>query len=249
MEFYNRIIELNAQVQKRLSEGESLPRRERERLARRREILDGGRHLFARKGYHMTTLDDVAEAVELGKATLYSYFDSKERLFESVLEDAFIAMQMIGEEALLAEGSIEERIRDFIGAELLHFFRHPSTLRLMMSEAHQLRGRNPMLKLMPQLIRLIADQITEAQRQGEVLPHANALDLAVMLFNMLQGQLMSRIYKSVIADMDSEEVKVLDERVAGAFRELDPATIETIVISVTDLICTVYFTGIKVPIA
>src|SRR4051812_7821474 len=173
MEFYNRIVELNACVLAPGADAEALPRRERERLGRRREILQAGRHIFARKGYHMATLDDVAEAVELGKATLYSYFDSKELLFESVLDDAFSAMMLLGEAALLGEGSFEERIRMFIALELLHFFRHPSTHRLMMSEAHQLRGRNPLLRLMPQLIRLIADQIAAAQKRGEVLERAN----------------------------------------------------------------------------
>jgi AcrR family transcriptional regulator len=246
MEFYKRIIELNARVLAPAADAAVPPRRERERLARRREILDAGRHIFARKGYHMATLDDVAEAVELGKATLYSYFDSKELLFESVLADAFEAMMQLGRAALLDEGTFEERIRTFIASELLHFFRHPSTLRLMMSEAHQLRGRNPLLRLMPQLIALIAEQVADAQKRGEVLPKANAMDLAVMLFNMLNGQLMSRIYKSLIADAGRSDGPLDDERVAGAFCELDPATIETLVTSVTDLIFTVYFDGIRV---
>lgn len=223
----------------------SLPRRERERLARHREILEAGRTIFAKKGYHVATLEDVAEAVELGKATLYSYFDSKERLFESVLKDGFAAMKAIGESALRSPGGFEERIRMLVAGELYYFFHHPSNLRLMLSEAHQLRARNPIFHLMPQFLHRIAAEIGEAQARGEILKRANSLDLAVMLVNMIHGQFMSRIYRHLAADQSLISNEQIDERVIATLKVVDPATIETLVLSKTDLIFTVFFEGIR----
>jgi AcrR family transcriptional regulator len=47
-------------------------RRERERLARRREILEAARKVFAARGYEGSTLDEVAREAEFAKGTLYS---------------------------------------------------------------------------------------------------------------------------------------------------------------------------------
>ena len=245
MEYYSQILNLTVHGLAPKGELEKLPRRERERLARRGEIVVAGRNVFARKGYHDATLDDVAEAVELGKATLYSYFDSKELLFEAVIDDSFTAMRAIGESALFRPGTFEQRIRLFIAAEMDFFFRHPSSLRLMMSESHQLRGRNPMLTRMPVLIHTMADAIREAQTSGEILPGADPLDLAGLLMNMMYGRVMSRIYKSLRNSGGVTDCSYDDDRIAEVFKELAPQDLEERVRNATDLVFTVFFSGIR----
>ncbi|NNE70602.1 MAG: helix-turn-helix transcriptional regulator, partial [Rhodothermales bacterium] len=47
-------------------------RRERERLARRREILDAARTVFAERGFVGATLEEIASRAEFGKGTLYN---------------------------------------------------------------------------------------------------------------------------------------------------------------------------------
>ena len=89
-----------------------LPRKERERLARRQAILRAARQVFAEKGYTLATLDEIAERAEFGKGTLYNYFDSKEGLFTaamaSLLEDIRdIADQIGGDELGLRESLVE----------------------------------------------------------------------------------------------------------------------------------------------
>lgn len=48
--------------------------------SREQEILDAARKLFRQKGYYATTMQDIAEAVGLQKASLYHYIRSKEAL-------------------------------------------------------------------------------------------------------------------------------------------------------------------------
>ncbi len=59
-------------------------RKEREREARKKEILDAALKLFSRKGYEETSMDEIAERAELSKGILYYYFHSKEELFYEV---------------------------------------------------------------------------------------------------------------------------------------------------------------------
>lgn len=60
-------------------------RREREKEARRELILDVAKSLFEEKGFHDTTVDDIADAAELGKGTIYSYYSSKESIYFALL--------------------------------------------------------------------------------------------------------------------------------------------------------------------
>ena len=68
---------------------EKLSRRERERLARRNDILAAARKVFAAKGYDRATLDEIAGEAEFAKGTLYGYFDNKLDLFISLIKEEF----------------------------------------------------------------------------------------------------------------------------------------------------------------
>ncbi|NCC26054.1 MAG: TetR/AcrR family transcriptional regulator, partial [Deltaproteobacteria bacterium] len=56
-------------------------RRERERLRQRQDILAGALALFAEKGYHNVSMQEIAERTEFATGTLYKFFPSKEDLY------------------------------------------------------------------------------------------------------------------------------------------------------------------------
>jgi AcrR family transcriptional regulator len=52
----------------------------------RNAILDSAHDLFSERGFHATTLTDIAELAGTGVSSLYSYFPSKIHLFYAVFE-------------------------------------------------------------------------------------------------------------------------------------------------------------------
>lgn len=64
----------------------SLPRRERQRLDRRRYVLEAAETVFARRGYHETSMEEIARAAEYATGTVYLYFKSKEELYAALFE-------------------------------------------------------------------------------------------------------------------------------------------------------------------
>src|ERR1700687_2633793 len=56
------------------------------------EILEAAKQVFARKGFHDATMDDVAEEAGVAKGTLYLYFRSKREIFVESLRQGFIAL-------------------------------------------------------------------------------------------------------------------------------------------------------------
>lgn len=69
-----------------LEKNKNLTRKERERLLKRFEILDAAASLFAEKGYDKTKLEDIAEAAEFGKGTIYNYFENKENIYVEIID-------------------------------------------------------------------------------------------------------------------------------------------------------------------
>jgi AcrR family transcriptional regulator len=53
---------------------------------RKEAILQQARHLFATKGYAETSMDDIARANHIQKASLYHYFKSKQKILEEMIE-------------------------------------------------------------------------------------------------------------------------------------------------------------------
>ena len=52
----------------------------------RDKLMDVARQLFAKKGIENTTMADIATASERGRRTVYSYFASKQEIYNSILE-------------------------------------------------------------------------------------------------------------------------------------------------------------------
>jgi AcrR family transcriptional regulator len=55
--------------------------------AKRRQIIEGARAAFMASGFDATSMGEIARRADVSKGTLYVYFDSKERLFEAIVED------------------------------------------------------------------------------------------------------------------------------------------------------------------
>ena len=59
-----------------------------ENTAKRRQILDGARKVFLEQGFDGASVNDIVRETGVSKGTIYAYFPSKERLFETlVFED------------------------------------------------------------------------------------------------------------------------------------------------------------------
>lgn len=54
----------------------------------RDDILEAAAQIFSQKGYHGTSMQDIAEAVSLQKASLYHHVSSKQEILVAILDQA-----------------------------------------------------------------------------------------------------------------------------------------------------------------
>jgi AcrR family transcriptional regulator len=90
----------------------------RKRQRRIKEILRVAAEVLAEKGYYNTGLEEIADRLDLAKASLYHYFDSKEALLTACL--ATVAEEAITRLGAIAggPGTAAERLRRLIIEQL-----------------------------------------------------------------------------------------------------------------------------------
>jgi AcrR family transcriptional regulator len=105
-------------------------RMERERLQRRRAIIDVAEEAFAREGYERTMVDQIALEAGYTKATIYNYFESKDDLFMAVASRAFEHLYRIMENTL-SEPDTQYELRSLGDAYLAFATQYPKHAEMM----------------------------------------------------------------------------------------------------------------------
>ena len=77
----------------------------------RNEILDASAQIFSQKGYHGTSMQDIALAVNLQKASLYHHVSSKQEILFDLLNRGLDILIARVEEAVDEPGSPDKRLR------------------------------------------------------------------------------------------------------------------------------------------
>jgi AcrR family transcriptional regulator len=95
-------------------------RKERERTAREELILDHAQRLLLRDGFQNLNLDELAEAVEYSKGTLYLHFKTKEDIALAVVTRALHERADFFERAAKFQGRSREKVRA-VGFACCHF--------------------------------------------------------------------------------------------------------------------------------
>jgi AcrR family transcriptional regulator len=94
---------------------------------KRRQVVDAAQTLFLAHGYGAVSMDAVARAAGVSKATLYAYFDSKDQLFGTIVAER-------GVSAGLDESLFPAQVADLrdalrrIGQNVLRFMLRERTL-------------------------------------------------------------------------------------------------------------------------
>ena len=101
-------------------------------VQRRRRILDVAADLFAARGYHSTSVGEIAAAAGITKPVLYDHFTSKRRLFVELMESIRDELTSRGAAAMSADAPIEVRIRAAVEAFFDYVEERPAAARVLL---------------------------------------------------------------------------------------------------------------------
>jgi len=113
---------------------EHLPRKERERLRHKQEILNTALRLFSEQGFHNVSMQQIAEASEFSVGTLYNFFNSKETLFEELINSCGETIIETLVAIMDSPGTEVERLTNFIRYACTLLEEHAQFIKLYVSE-------------------------------------------------------------------------------------------------------------------
>jgi AcrR family transcriptional regulator len=112
---------------------ETPSRRKREAEARRREILEAAARVFARRGFHAATIAEVAAEAGAAVGSIYLYFNTKEDLYFSLVDDKVEELLSFLQAELARAPTALGKLRRLVVAELEFFDRNGEFLRIYLS--------------------------------------------------------------------------------------------------------------------
>ena len=165
---------------------------------RRDEIMAAAKKVFARNGFHATTIGDIAKQAELAYGSVYQYFDSKEDLFQALMSAEGYALRTHIAVALAKSGERPDRswepFRASVQATFEFFEADKATTKLLFRDAYALDRRfdQHLGSIYERFIDDTAALITAAQERGEVLaapPKLVAYTLTALIGHMAHRRL------------------------------------------------------------
>ncbi|KVW94194.1 TetR/AcrR family transcriptional regulator [Thiobacillus denitrificans] len=155
--------------------------------------LDAAMQVFWRNGYENTSMQDLLEAMQISKSSLYQAFGGKQALFERCM--ARYGDYMIGalRDALLASPSGLGFVRQFLEG-VLDEARGVCEVRgcLVLNTANEFARRNPQIAEavshgLNRFHGVLLAAVERAQQEGDIPPERNAVMLATYLVSSMSG--------------------------------------------------------------
>jgi AcrR family transcriptional regulator len=148
--------------------------------------------VFERKGFRDSTIDDVAEAAGIARATLYRYADSKQHLLDMIVDAVQDDMTAGLDVALRSDGTPRQRLRRFVDAHAKAFLDNRIFYGIVYTEEKYLseRGRGAFRAW----ARSRTDDFTELVQENLASRHTGATLDAAFVSNALLSML-SMLYR------------------------------------------------------
>ena len=115
-----------------------------EKEGRRADILAAAKKVFARNGYHGTTIAEIAKTAKLSYGSIYWYFDSKDALFHELMESEAAALRRHVTEALTTTptaGAPDAPFRAAVRATFEFFESDRALVKLLFRDSYSLGDR------------------------------------------------------------------------------------------------------------
>ncbi len=164
---------------------------EKIRESSRAEILNAALELFARNGFHATSISQIAEKAGISKGLMYNYFNSKDDLLKNIIDNGF---QQLSEMMLDVGQKSEpcEVLEDIIHHSIGHIKKNLTYWQLFMALIIQSGVQKDVEKMMISFRNEAISQLSQIfQAMEEKDPKMKAFILGTLLdgigFNMISA--------------------------------------------------------------
>lgn len=175
------------------------------------QIMDAVVEIIDREGVKKLTMSKVAEQAGIAKGTLYRYFDNKDDLIDSTIQNSLEPLIMAQQEIIESDRSPDQKLKDIISFQLAFFEEHKHYFRVLTYE-HQ-RSQDPKKRFIDNKYQQFLQRIAEVIQEGieeELFKALNPQLLAVAFMETLIGVTMQLILKEEECDLKEARQTIID---------------------------------------
>jgi len=190
---------------------------------RRATIITVAKHLFAHAGFHGVSIDDIVSEVGVSPAILYRHFESKEELYQAVLQE-FSATRESYIEAVVADDiGFEQVLRGMTTVFVSSIINHPDMLKMEMHSQldDSSASQDFFLNRWKSFTDYIEFSLNELQALGKIKP-INAQAAALMYQGMIREVLILKCMQRSDRLKDTPIALLVDEIITLFMKIVEP---------------------------
>ncbi|OJU66839.1 MAG: TetR family transcriptional regulator [Rhizobiales bacterium 63-7] len=189
----------------------------RDAEATKARILEAAKKEFAKNGLGGARVDDIAEKAKANKRMIYHYFESKEGLFQTVLEEAYLDIRSAEQKLNLEDLDPTTALERLVRFTWEYYLRNPEFLTLVNSEnlhrAKHLKKSEIVKSSSRKLVGMVSDILERGVKAGVFRHGIDPVQLNITIAAVGYYYLTNRFTGSIIYERDLMAKEALEERI------------------------------------
>jgi AcrR family transcriptional regulator len=193
---------------------ETRSRAELAKAERREQILRVARDVFAKRGYHQATIDDIVARAGVARGTFYLYFDDKRAVFAELIDRFALQLTQAIQRIVTDDPTLPvvEQVRDNIRVILRTCLVERAMTKILFTDA---AGVDPAFdRKLATFYDTVVQLLTESLKDGQALGIVDDGEPRVLAYLTL-GALKELLYQAVTLGFAEETADVLTQQMYG----------------------------------
>ena len=189
----------------------------RDAEATKARILEAAKKEFAKNGLGGARVDDIAEKAKANKRMIYHYFESKEGLFQTVLEEVYLDIRSAEQKLHLEDLDPIAALEKLVRFTWEYYLKNPEFLTLVNSEnlhrAKHLKKSEIVKASSRKLVSMVSSILERGVKAGVFREGVDPVQLNITIAAVGYYYLTNRFTGSIIYDRDLMAKDALEDRI------------------------------------
>ena len=182
----------------------------------RRRLLNAAKAEFAKNGLGGARVDEISERAQANKRMLYHYFGSKDDLFQTVLEQAYLDIRNAEQKLQLDSLEPRQALETLVRFTWTYYLKNPEFLTLVNSEnlhrARHLKKSEAIKVVSRRFVNMVAKILDRGVEAGVFRPGVDPVQLNITIEAFGYYDHTNRFTGAIVFERDLMAPEALEER-------------------------------------
>jgi AcrR family transcriptional regulator len=184
----------------------------------RRRLLQAAKAEFAKNGLGGARVDEISDRAKANKRMLYHYFGSKDDLFQTVLEQAYLDIRNAEQKLQLDSLEPKRALETLVRFTWNYYIKNPEFITLVNSEnlhrARHLKKSEAIKVVSRRFVNMVSTILNRGVEAGIFRSGVDPVQLNITIAAIGYYYLTNRFTGSIVFERDLMDPAALDERLA-----------------------------------